>query len=152
MSSRKNNKNRRTNNSTKRKNVISKKDRQRNRNITVGGPIRNPANEKKANKTRKPRKPREKNNKGAKNVVKKTIITLVILFILAVLIGGGVFVGIFFSDKFAMTKEDLLIGYSNTVIYDADVGHVSPQIPLVNGAIINLKYDNGKATIKQILK
>ena len=138
MSSRKNNKNRRTNNSTKRKSVISKKDRQRNRNITVGGPIRNPANEKKANKARRPRKPREKNNKSAKNVIMKIIITFVILFILAVLIGGGVFVGIFFSDKFAMTKEDLLIGYSNTVIYDADGNVISELSGKENRKIITL--------------
>ena len=53
-----------------------------------------------------------------------------------------------YIDVLREVLEDLKV----PVIYDADVGHVSPQIPLVNGAIINLKYDNGKATIKQILK
>ena len=40
--------------------------------------------------------------------------------ILISLIGAGIFAGIFFSDKFAMSKEDLLISNSNTFVYDSE--------------------------------
>lgn len=83
------------------------------------GPIRKPATKRKKNK-----------NKGSKrdfSKLKKVILIAVILLFLLILIAGGVFVGIFFSDKFAMTKEDLLIGYSNTIIYDAE-GNVIAEL------------------------
>ena len=78
------------------------------------GPIRNGAELKYAKK--------KKSKKGKKKhtVLKRVILIFFILFLLAFLIAGGVFVGIFFSDKFAITKEDLLISNSNTIIYDAE--------------------------------
>ena len=68
---------------------------------------------------------KKKNNKNRKNnkkikIIKRIILTLVLLFLLLFLIIGGVVVGVFFSDKFAITKEDLLISNSNTVIYDSE--------------------------------
>lgn len=33
------------------------------------------------------------------------------------------------------------------VIYDVDCGHVSPQLPIVTGAILEVEYDNGKGKI-----
>ena len=53
---------------------------------------------------------------------------------------------------FVEVLHELLDDLNIPVIYDADVGHVSPQISLINGAIIDLKYENKKATIKQILR
>lgn len=53
-----------------------------------------------------------------------------------------------FTDVLHELLEDLYV----PVLYDADVGHVSPQLPLINGAMANLKYENGKATIKLILE
>ena len=35
------------------------------------------------------------------------------------------------------------------VIYDADIGHIPPQIQIVNGAIGKVEYEDGKATIWQ---
>ena len=35
------------------------------------------------------------------------------------------------------------------VLYDADVGHIPPQIQIVNGAIGRVDYADGKATINQ---
>ena len=53
-------------------------------------------------------------------IIKRIILALVVLFMLLFLIAGGVIVGIFFSDKFAITREDLLISNSNTIVYDAE--------------------------------
>lgn len=38
------------------------------------------------------------------------------------------------------------------IIYDVDIGHVSPQFTLINGALATFLFDNGKGTIKQQLK
>lgn len=35
------------------------------------------------------------------------------------------------------------------VIYDADIGHIPPQIQIINGAIGRVEYANGKAIIRQ---
>ena len=35
------------------------------------------------------------------------------------------------------------------VLYDADIGHIPPQIQIVNGAIGRVDYVDGKATISQ---
>ena len=60
-----------------------------------------------------------KKNSKAK-VVKKICLILILIFVLLILIAAGIFMGIFFSDKFAMSKEDLLIDNSNTFIYDSE--------------------------------
>lgn len=67
---------------------------------------------------------KQKNANSKKNskakIVKRIIIILILIFILICLIGAGIFAGIFFSDKFAMSKEDLLISNSNTFVYDSE--------------------------------
>lgn len=67
---------------------------------------------------------KNKNVNGKKSskakIVKKIIIILILIFILICLIGTGIFAGIFFSDRFAMSKEDLLISNSNTFVYDSE--------------------------------
>ena len=63
--------------------------------------------------------PKEKNKKKHTKL-KKFFIILLLLFILLILVGIGIFCGIFFSDKFALSKEDLLLANANTVIYDKD--------------------------------
>ena len=37
------------------------------------------------------------------------------------------------------------------VIYDADIGHIPPQMQIVNGAIGKVAFADGKATIRQTL-
>lgn len=37
------------------------------------------------------------------------------------------------------------------VIYDADIGHVPPQMQIINGSIGNVEYSHGKATVRQAL-
>lgn len=73
-------------------------------------------NRKNINKNSKANK--KKSNKA--KIVKKIVIILMLIFILLCLIGAGIFIGIFFSDKFAMSKEDLLISNSNTFVYDSE--------------------------------
>lgn len=67
--------------------------------------------------------------KGWKNMGKipKIIIFFILFVILLIMIGIGIFAGIFFSDKFAITKEDLLINYANTIVYDSE-GNVIAEL------------------------
>lgn len=58
-----------------------------------------------------------------------------------------------------MIREDYEITYEETIkdalkdlnipiIYDADIGHVAPQMPIVSGGIIEVNYKEGKGKIK----
>ena len=51
--------------------------------------------------------------------LKKVILILFIIAFLLVLIGGGILAGIFFSDKWSITKEEL-ISSGNTEVYDSE--------------------------------
>jgi len=33
------------------------------------------------------------------------------------------------------------------VIYDADIGHIPPQMQIINGSICNVEFADGKATV-----
>ena len=68
-------------------------------------------------------------NKGKKRFsrLKRVLLVLMLLFVLVVLVGIGIFCGIFFSDKFALSKEDLLLSNANTVVYDRD-GNVIAEL------------------------
>lgn len=81
---------------------------------------------------------KKKKAKKDHSTLKKVILVIVILLFLLALIAGGVFVGIFFSDKFAMSKEDLLIGYSNTIVYDAEGNVIAELSGKENRKIITL--------------
>ncbi len=52
-------------------------------------------------------------------VLKRVILIFIILIFLAMLVGGGVFAGIFFSDKWTITKEEL-ISSGNSEVYDSE--------------------------------
>lgn len=60
-------------------------------------------------------------------------------------------------------REDYEISYEQTIldaigdlnipiIYDADIGHVSPQLAIVNGAILKITSENGKGIVETYLK
>jgi len=57
---------------------------------------------------------------------------------LLVLVGVGVFCGIFFSDKFALSREDLLLSNANTVVYDKDGNVIAELSGSENRRIISL--------------
>ncbi len=60
-----------------------------------------------------------------------------------------------YADKRDFTLLDVFnqgLGDLNVpVIYDADIGHVPPQMQIVNGAIGRVEFANGKATVRQSL-
>ena len=79
-----------------------------------------------ANDTKQYKIKRSKNEKKADKIkvrkhpkLRKVILIFVILIFLLVLTGGGILAGIFFSDKWAITREEL-IANGNTEVYDTD--------------------------------
>ncbi len=60
-----------------------------------------------------------------------------------------------YKDKRDFTLIDALkqglCGLNVPVIYDADIGHIPPQMQIVNGAIGKVDFENGKATVQQRL-
>ena len=51
-----------------------------------------------------------------------------------------------FIDALKQSLENLNV----PVLYDADIGHVPPQMQIVNGAIGSVEFIRGKATIRQV--
>lgn len=47
--------------------------------------------------------------------------------------------------------EEALAGIDLPVIYDTDVGHVPPQMTIINGALAEVRYENGQGTVVQKL-
>ena len=80
-----------------------------------------------------------KNKKGKKKIIKKIIIAFLLICILLGLVGVGAFMAIFFSDKFAMSKEDLTINYTNTFVYDSEGNLIKELTGEENRKIISLK-------------
>lgn len=66
-------------------------------------------------KTNKKEKTKKKHPK-----LKKAILIIFVLLVLLVLIGVGIIAGIFFSDKFKLTEEDLTIKNINGTVLDKD--------------------------------
>lgn len=48
--------------------------------------------------------------------------------------------------------KDAISDLNIPVICDADIGHLAPQLPIVNGAILEVKSKNGKGSITNIFK
>lgn len=69
------------------------------------------------NKTKKTNK--QKNNRNAKKKIWKN---LLLVFVILLIVGAGICAGLIIgiSTKYAMTKEDLIIDYSNSVVVDKD--------------------------------
>ena len=68
-------------------------------------------------------KKENKNKKTKKGKAGKIIRRLLILFFILAIIGAGIFAGVIFGlmgDKFAITKDDMIIKYSNSTVVDAD--------------------------------
>ena len=73
-----------------------------------------------SNKTKNQNKKAKKNKKGKKGKIIRRL--LILLFILAI-VGAGIFAGVIFGlmgDKYAITKDDMIIKYSNSTVLDAD--------------------------------
>lgn len=90
--------------------------------------------ERKLNKSNK----KIKTKKGKKKIVKKVILIILCIIILLMLVGIGAFMAIFFSDKFAMSKDDLTINYTNTFVYDSEGNLIKELTGEENRKIISL--------------
>ncbi len=53
-----------------------------------------------------------------------------------------------YEISYEQTLKDALSSLDIPVIYDADIGHVSPQLPIVSGGILEVECENGKGKIK----
>ena len=78
------------------------------------------------------------NKKGKKKIIKKIFLIILFIIMLIVLAGVGAFMAIFFSDKFAMSKEDLTINYTNTFVYDSEGNLIKELTGEENRKIISL--------------
>ncbi|MBR4261383.1 MAG: transglycosylase domain-containing protein, partial [Clostridia bacterium] len=119
----------------KKKRRVNKKQTTRRpvqRTTNNSGPIRKPVR----NKKNKPEGNKGGRKKHAK-LIKALLITAIVI-LLAILIALGVFAGIFFSDKFALTREDLLIGTSNTMIYDSEGNLIAELSGKENRKIVSI--------------
>lgn len=126
MSGKSNNVNRRrSTNSSAKINPVKRYDK----NVTTNnrGPIQ------------KGKKKKIKGERKKHPVLKRVILISIAVIFLAILIMGGIFAGIFFSDKFALTKDDLLIGESNTIIYDSEGNVIAELSGKENRKIISIK-------------
>ena len=81
---------------------------------------------------------KEEKSKKKHPKLKKFFIINFILIILLGLIGIGVFAGIFFSDKWQITKEDLEISNQNTEVYNSEGKQIAELTGDENRQIITL--------------
>lgn len=80
-----------------------------------------------------------KNKKSKKKIIKRIILILFLIGLLITLACTGAFFAIFFSDKFAMSKEDLTINYTNTFVYDSEGNLIKELSGEENRKIISLE-------------
>ena len=69
----------------------------------------------------------------------------------------GILVGraLFLREEYDINLEEALKqglnGLNIPVIFDMDIGHVSPQMPIINGGKIEVVSSGGKGTLKSYL-
>ena len=69
-----------------------------------------------------------------------------------IVFGRPLFVKEEYNKKYKDALEESFKDMKIPVIYDIDIGHVAPQMSIVNGAILEVEYNNGKGTLRNILK
>lgn len=77
----------------------------------------------KTNKSNKTEKTNTKKNNNKKSKKKGILKKILIILIVLIIIGAGVLAGVIFGlfgDKYAITKQDLIINYSNSTVVDQD--------------------------------
>lgn len=67
-----------------------------------------------------------------------------------IIFGRPLFVREDYGVKFNEAVYEGLKDLNIPIIYDVDIGHIAPQMPIVNGAILDIKYRDGKGKIKTI--
>lgn len=69
-----------------------------------------------------------------------------------IIFGRPLFIRNDYDISFNETVKDALGDLNIPIICDADIGHVSPQLAIVNGAILEIISENGKGLVKTYLK
>ncbi len=69
-----------------------------------------------------------------------------------IIFGRPLFIRNDYDTDFNQTVKDVLGDLQIPIICDADVGHVSPQLAMVNGAILEITSQEGKGKVKTILQ
>ena len=68
-----------------------------------------------------------------------------------ILVGRALFLREEYDIDIKEAFKQGLKGLEIPVIYDMDIGHVSPQMPIINGGKIEVKSSNGKGTLLSYL-
>lgn len=111
----------------------------RNRNVRTTRTSNVKRTNKNINASKNNKKTKKAKNKKMNSKIKLVLKIILILIILLLIIGAGVVAAIFFGlfgEDFAITKEDLTVGVSNTIILDKD-----------GNEIANLSTDEKRRTI-----
>ena len=69
-----------------------------------------------------------------------------------IIFGRPLFVREDYNLTYIDAVREVLKDLNIPIICDADIGHLAPQIPIVNGSILDVKYENGKGKIKNIFR
>ena len=69
-----------------------------------------------------------------------------------IIFGRPLFLREDYETSFNDTVKEFFKDLNIPVICDADIGHVSPQLAMVNGAILKITSENGKGTVETYLK
>ena len=69
-----------------------------------------------------------------------------------IIFGRPLFVKEEYGISFNESVKDVLYDLNIPVICDADIGHVSPQLAIVNGAILKITSENGKGMVETLWK
>ena len=68
-----------------------------------------------------------------------------------IIFGRSLFMREDYEISFVETLKDALKDLKIPVICDADIGHVAPQMAIVNGAILEITSQNGKGHVKTMM-
>ncbi len=69
-----------------------------------------------------------------------------------IIFGRPLFIREEYETSFNNSVKEALKDLEIPIICDADIGHVKPQLAIVNGAILEITSQNGKGTVKTILE
>lgn len=69
-----------------------------------------------------------------------------------IIFGRPLFIRNDYDIEFNQTAKDALEELEIPIICDADIGHVAPQMAIVNGAILKITSENGKGVVETYLK
>ena len=69
-----------------------------------------------------------------------------------IIFGRPLFIRNDYDIDFNQAVIDAIGDLNIPIICDADIGHVSPQLAMVNGAILKITSENGKGKVETFLK